>query len=421
MIFWLTLICSTWPQAGAQSSRAIRYEDLPKLVRERNDRVRAAESLYSAQKERGGHFVRSFLPKISARAGNESYKRETFSQKEQGYWQVEGHFNLYRGGRDMAESDARAAGEKVAKSELARDYAQELTEARKAYWSLVGIGQIINDRRQAVEINEGYIKFSRRRAGAGVSTSADFLQFELHKTLLQQDLKKLTLEQDLLRNKLSVAIGADEHENIVVPENFPHPPDNQENEPKFSLESNVHLQIGKAREERERARSRISSRAWLPQIDFYSTYGTPSLSNKHDVAIQKDSEVTVGVLVTIDLTDGVDSIYEARARALEAQAESLKAQHKLRETVAADHELRHDMKLLHELIHDSDKDILRAESFLKLTHSEYSRGVKNGPDLLEAFKRLYEFRDRRVSLYREYNEAYADLLELLTPINLPRD
>ncbi len=97
----------------------------------------------------------------------------------------------------------------------------------------------------------------------------------------------------------------------------------------------------------------------------------------------------------------------------DAEALKRRAAHKERETIAMDHELRHDLSLMHELIHDADKDVTTAEKFLKLTEDEYRRGVKNGPDLLGAFQQLYDFRQRRTDLYRNYYETYAELQALL--------
>ena len=385
MATWLALLTVVSLQAFAQTSKTIRFEDLPNLVRDKNENVKAAENVHSAQKERSGYLTRSFLPKLSARTGDESYKRGSTDIERKGYWMVEGRINLYRGGRDNLESKIRDSNERIARNEFSREFLHELREARQTYWRLVSVGQLIKDRREALEKNEAYVKSSKRRVGAGVSTSADVLQFELHKTLLQQELKKLTLEQDLLRNRLSVAIGWDEHESISIVEDFPHPPDNKEDAPKLNPSANVALQIVQEREIREQARSRQAKNWWLPHVDLYSSYGLPSLSDEYALATRNEKEWTAGVQIGIDLSEGLEARNEGLAKAYEAKAEKERGKHRLREMMAADHELRHDLSLLHELIHDADRDINKAESFLKLTFSEKSRGVKNGPDLLEAF------------------------------------
>jgi outer membrane protein len=182
--------------------------------------------------------------------------------------------------------------------------------------------------------------------------------------------------------------------------------------PEQPAAQNVEVQALKAVESMGLLRKSQASRWWVPKLDLYSSYGIPSLSDEFARAVRHETEWTLGVALTLDLGDAVDDRIESKARSYEAMAAEKRAAHRAREITAADHEIRHDLKLLHELLHDADKDITKAEMFLRLTESEYSRGVKNGPDLLDALEKYYEFRDRRVTLYREYYEAQAELVAL---------
>ena len=73
----------------------------------------------------------------------------------------------------------------------------------------------------------------------------------------------------------------------------------------------------------------------------------------------------------------------------------------------------HDLKTLVNLIVDADRDMDKANSFLRLTENEYTRGVKNGPDLLSAVEKIYEIRKRRTELYQDYHVTRAELMALL--------
>lgn len=395
----------------AAAERTVSFEELPKLIRERNENVQAAEAHYKASKERTGYLTRSFVPQLSASIGSEEFQSGSFPKERQGYWSVQGRLNLFRGGRDRIENEIRKFAERRTRAEYSIEVNKELKEARSVYWQLVAISKIIADRRDALEKNENYVRSSRRRTGAGIATNADTLQFELHKTLLNQDLKHLIHEEDILKSRLAVAIGSDDHENLKVNGDFQHPPENVVT-PAFDSKKNLEVQQLESIQLSENLRKGLASRWWLPQLDLYSKYGVPSLDDEFATAVRQDREFTVGVMMTLDLGAGLENRYEGAARGFEALASEKRAAHRLREVRAADHELRHDMKLLHELIHDADSDIQKAEQFLKLTQAEYSRGVKNGPDLLEASKKLYEFRERRTTLFREYYEADATLTAL---------
>lgn len=393
------------------ADRMISYEEISKFIKERNENVQAAKAILSAQRERTGYLARSFLPQVSGSLGTEEFKTDSDLSERKNYWKLKGHVNLYRGGRDKLENAIRKSNEKRAHAEYAVEINHALKEARESYWRLIETSLLIADRKEALARNESYLNSSKKRAGAGVATSADALQFELHRTILNQELKKLILEEDLLKNRLAVAIGFDDHKNLRVVSEFPHPPEEIQI-PDQDSNDNIEVQRLKAIETTEGLRRSQASRWWLPTLDVYSVYGVPQLSEDYAQATRQDHEWTLGIVLTLDLGEGFEGHYEGNAKNYETLAAQKRAAHRSRKVQAIDHELRHDLKLFHELIHDADKDVDKSETFLKLTQSEYSRGVKNGPDLLEAFKQLYEFRERRINLYREYYISQTELLAL---------
>jgi outer membrane protein len=389
------------------------YEDLPRLVKEKNENVQAARSTVKANEERTGRLARSFFPHFSAQLGSEEFKTGSDPLERQEYWKLEASINLYRGGRDQIENEIRTTNVQIAQSDFSREYNQELKEARQSYWKLIAITKIIEDRKEGLQKNEAHLKSSRRRSGAGISTGADTLQFELHDTMLRQDLKKLELQQDLLKNQLSVALGIDNHEDLNIGGEFPHPDEDKSSFPPLNIAEQLDVKNLQRKQQIEKFRNQQTGRWWTPRLDLYSSYGLPSLSDEYTRAVRRDKEWAAGIRVGFDLGQSLEDRSESRARRMDAESVSQRAAHRSREAIASDHELRHDSKLLHELIHDADKDVEKAERFLKLTESEYTRGVKNGPDLLAAFQKFYEFRQRRTELYKDYYEAQTELMSLL--------
>lgn len=412
ILFVLGFPLSSLAQQASRQTKLVTFEELPRLVREKNENVQAAQSTLRAEEKRTGYLTRSFFPHISANFGGEEFKTGSDPMERQAYWKVEAKLNVYRGGRDSIENSVRGTNVRIAGSSFSREFQQELKEARQTYWKLIATTKLISDRKEGLEKNDMNLKSAQRRAGAGVATTADALQFELQKTLLTQELKKLQLQQDLLRNQLSVAIGLDEHEGLRVDSDFPHP-DEELKVAEIRPENNLEVKVLRERENAASLKRSQASRWWHPKIDIYSSYGLPSLSDEYTRAVRRDREWAAGIRIGLDLGEGFEMRNEAGANALDAESLQRRAAHKARETVAADHELRHDLKLLHELIHDADKNIEKTEKFLKLTEDEYRRGVKNGPDLLGAFNQLYEFRGRRTDLYRDYHENHAELIALL--------
>jgi outer membrane protein TolC len=399
--------------ALAKGPRTIAYGDLPNLIREKNENLKAARASVEAQEKRTGHFGRSFLPRISANLGQEDFRTDSFASRSQSYWRLNASVNVYRGGRDLLDEKIRENTFEIAQVDYSREYQSEMQRAQSAFWSLVATEKLMADRKEEIQQNEENIKSSRKRAGAGVATAADAIQFELHHTTLVQNLKKLELERDAFMNRLSVVLGLDEHENITINQDFPSPSEMNSEFAAFSADTQLEIKSLRSKEDIEELRSKQSGRWWHPKVDLYAGYGLPSLSDGLTPAINKEKETVAGIVLSLDLGQGASDFREAQSKELEAKSAGFRAAQKTRELVAADHELRHDLRLLAELIKGSDKDIGRAKQFLTSTQGEYSRGVKNGPDLLSAFQKYYEFKERRIALYRNYYDAKAELEAIL--------
>lgn len=409
LVFFIAL--DAMAQGKPVSAHSISYDDLPKMVKERNEKVQSAEFTLKASEERTGSWTRSFAPKFTIEGGREQYSSDGLPRAGAPFWKFNTSINLYRGGKDALESDARQANVRAARASFGQEMNVELKEARQTYWKIVATQILLADRKSNQEKNEKNLRSARRRVGAGVATSADAVQFELQGTIVSQEIKKLELELDTNRSKLSTALGLDEHENLVIKSEFPKPQP-LEAIPAVPSEDQLEVKVLNERRIFERLKQEQAERWWRPTVDLYSSYGIRPLSEDYDHASFGWKELTMGVRVSVDLGEGGSALRESRARSFEASALERQAAHRIREVKAADHEIRHDLKILAVLLLDADRDVEKAERFLKLTESEYTRGAKNGPDLLGAFQTYHEFKDRRTELYREYFDAQAELLAL---------
>lgn len=397
---------ATEVQGLISNPKTIKFEDLKKMVSEKNENVEASKLQTQANDKRRGKLLRSFLPKISAVGGKEQFKSGEDTSKSQEYWKVAASVNLYSGGRDKIEGEIRDSSFELSKKNTQAEYRNELRKAQSAYWNLVAINQVIKDHKDGVLKNEKNLQASRRRSGAGLTTNADAAQFELHRIALQRDLTKLERERDIVQNELGLLLAFESHESIVVDAEFPAIPQSISNVD-ISSDRLIAVQVNKEIEKIELLKSNQASRWWLPRLDIYSSYGLPSMSEEYDRSLQKRKEWATGIRVTIDLDQGFEDLVESQARRLEASSSKKKVQFAIRDGKAKNHNLNHDMQTIHSIIKVTSEDLKVAENFLKLTESEYNRGVKNGPDLLEAIQKYYEFREKRIIYYRDYFMAKA--------------
>ncbi|MEK2687793.1 TolC family protein [Bdellovibrio sp. GT3] len=392
--------------------KKITFSDLPTLVREKNEKVRASEIAVSAAQMRTGYLHRSFLPGLNLKAGSESATLGSASAEQRNFWGAEATMNIYRGGRDKLEEKIRESKTTQLQAESDRDYHTELRDARKTYWRLVANKNNLVELETALKDNEQNIQSAKRRSGAGVATNADAVQFELEKTLIIQQIKKLRVEQDALSNRLAIAIAYDDHENMELNDSFAHPPESLPVTSNSDTQ-NPDIKILEQEHQSHSLKKDQTGRWWIPSLDIYTTYRRPSFLESDTRALAKENEWVSGIQLSMSIGQGLEDYATKRAQELEIQSTSQKLAYAKRFADATEHDLTHDLKLIHELIHAADNDVERAANFLKLTKTEYSRGVKNGPDLQDAFSKFYEFKNRRTELYRLFYEAEADLNYLI--------
>jgi len=391
---------------------SISFDDLPKIITEKNENFRAAHVSVKAQEERTGHLTRSFLPQVSATLGEEDFRMNSgFLVGRQRNWQLGASVNLYRGGRDRIDEDIRQAQVDEAKIGFAQEYQTELRRARVAYWEAVAFDRLLTNRQEELKRNEDSLRSAKKRVGAGVTGTADVNQFELYRMDLEQRIKQLKHQSDVARNRLAVVLGMGDHQNLAPQSDFPKA--NPSTLKEFQVENQLDVKAQKTREEIDELRSKYSARWWHPDLDFYAYHGVPLLRDDLTSTIRDDRETVIGLRMKFDLGKGLDDVAEAKARKQEARSGGFRAAYKAREVKSLDHEIRHDLKITADLISDNEKLLAKAREFLKNTQAEYARGVKNGPDLLSASRQFFDILDRSVELNREFFSRQAELENLL--------
>src|SRR5687768_9611401 len=78
----------------------LKYEELPRLLREKNRGVQASSLSVEAARERTGSLTRSFLPRVEAIGGAEHFKTGNYPVATQPYGGIEATVNVFRGGLD---------------------------------------------------------------------------------------------------------------------------------------------------------------------------------------------------------------------------------------------------------------------------------------------------------------------------------
>jgi outer membrane protein len=396
--------------ALAQSRLTIRSENLKSLVEKRSERIQAKELEAQAASRRTGHLVRSFLPTIEVYGGQETFKRGQQAEKTQPVYGAEARLNLFNGGRDSLESSRRKVTAERTKLEKSVVLADEVQKVRKLYWTIIFLKERQLTIAEALKKNDSNLSAAQRRIRSGVATEADRVEFEMNAIDLKREQLKASQELSMMQREFLITIGYDPNTAIDFTEDLIHE-HKWENLLEHSEEEHFDLtRPSELRAEELTLQAKMQNRTWLPKLDAYASWNQYS-QTEEDFAEERDRQETVlGLRLSLSLGDAISARSEGGALRAEAQAAQAEASYLKREVENHIHSEMSDLKLLHSFVHEADENIKRADRYYKLTQSEYSRGVKNSPDVLSASEKVFEAHQRRLEILRDFQIAKTHVL-----------
>lgn len=411
-ISWMgILLLAACPAFGAPIE--ISFENLKLLLDSRSSRLQAAELEREAAKERTGSLARSFLPKAEIHAAQESFKSSVEPWKAQPSFGAEIGFNIYNGGRDQLESKIRDFHVERKSVLVQQVIADELQALRKLYWETVYNLDKIDQIEAAIKVNVANMSAAVKRIRSGVATESDRVEFEMNAVDLDRELAESKLKLANQSREFAILLNFNLRDKLSFPRRLEHSHDfeaalkHEARDHDFLYKDDeLKSQEGELAAEKQR-------RSWWPEVDAFAAYNDYSQrieSAGPDTSNDATNEAVIGLRMKMGFGAIFDGTREAAALAKEASADKKRADLKRREAEAHLESELGELRLLHDQIHSAEENIARAERYYKLTQSEYSRGVKNSPDVLGASEKLYENRLKRLDIIKDFQIAKSHVL-----------
>jgi outer membrane protein TolC len=167
--------------------------------------------------------------------------------------------------------------------------------------------------------------------------------------------------------------------------------------------------------EQAQAGGRTLRSRWVPDVNLYASYEEYLKADQEVSRALPRRDFSTGVRLSIPLGENLAVQSESVAKGLEASAYRLQKEQTVRQLEAEYHAYRHDMAVLSDLIRSFATQMEKARKYLKQTSEEYERGVKNGPDVLEASRSLYQTQVESIQVLFDYYLVEVDLNELTQP------
>lgn len=399
--FFLWLI----PQ-GFGLENNLRESTIEKLIGENPELQSVQMRLKSAQTLKG-KLTSSFLPSLSLSYGRERFTTGPFHRVNQPYGGIEAELNLFNSGKDSLESSLIDNQAELAQIESLLLRFHLIAELKKSLSHFAYLSEVKTITTKALSLNEMNLSRAQKRIDAGLSTKTDLLDFKQQKVQFTQELATLDYEIGVTQRLINTLLGFDPLQELKIDYTNAHPDHSEES--KINLKGSS-LILKKAQLQLDSVNLELTrdSRWWAPKLDLYAyALRFTQKEREYDLSGQRN-DVTFGFRFSFPVFDGGEGFTGARAtKALvEAKRNEFRSQDLglQRQTLDALKKL----ELAHELIHGAEENVKIMSEYRQGVLNEYSKGIKNSPDVLQASQRWIEANIRNAEVKKNYQFARVE-------------
>ncbi len=386
----------------AKESLTLKSADIKQLIESQNARVKGKNYQAKAMIHRQGYLKRSFLPSLKIQGAQERFSLGQNYTRTQPTYGAELSLNLFNGLKDQLQNQVINKKKQRVDSEIKVSLYEEIIKAKEIYWTLVYLNQTFVALSEVKKINQTNLSSVERRIKSGSATTADRFEFLMKQTEIDSNLKKVNMQKEILDKELGSILGFSNIEKIILADKFEHF-EKMEDIGNHNEAQHQFLALpALLQSEENEILARIQSRSWWPRIDAFVAFNEYNVRNGNVFGPQEGQETVMGLRLSMNLFDFMSGNTEASALRADAEGSRFESQYlsKLIENEA--HTEITSLNFLHQQIHDAEENIKRSEGYLKITLAEYSRGVKNSPDVLGAIDKLFETKNKYNEILRDF-------------------
>lgn len=414
------MITSAEPIAFADHPNAgnVALSALIEVALKNNIEIKESEKQYEASLALRRQAISPYLPEVSVEGGYQNSKFDTESSNGS-FAYGRATINLYRGGKDQAELNARSEEEKFQNIKFEKTKAQVEREVSKKYYELLYLQEGIAVKEEAIEANKSQTDLALKKRSAGYTSQADVLEFELREATLNSDIGFLKREEATKERELRRLLGRVDEPIIRVGGHLHRETFTKDIGTLLKLALQERVDLKEA--DKNIAVSNLQYKSlfgdYLPKVDLEGKHG--KLVGEERVFNNNHNSVVM-LKVSIPLFSGLDTVYGRQAKSNEVAKNDLTAARIRQEIKVQLENAISRLRSIEERLNLEEKNIERSKQYYTITLNEYRKGVKNSPDVAGAAERLFDARLRNLEFRKEFYLTRIEITEAVGISNVDR-
>lgn len=380
----------------------LKASEIKKLVSSQNEKVLSKDLQTKAMSHRQGFLKRSFMPSLKLYGSQERFQLGNNYSRTQPTYGAELSVNIFNGTKDSLYGKTINKKKERINSEKTVTLYHEVIKAKEIYWNLVYIEMSLSLFDEIKKINSSNLSSTQKKVKSGFTTKVDIFEFQIKDTELKRDIEYAKMQREILKKELLRLLGQDESVQISLVDKIVHVEGMESMDYHSELQHEFLAKPMLIQAEENEISAKMQSRSWWPRIDAFAAFNEYNVRNGNVFELQEGRETVVGLRASMNLFDFTTGNKEAQALYAEAESSKSEAKYLVKEIENEAHSEIATLKFLHQQIHDAEENIRRAQDYLRLTINEYSRGVKNSPDVLGSIDKLFGIKSKYNEILRDF-------------------
>lgn len=377
----------------------VGVDELAKSLYQKNREIAALEKVAESKESLRQSADSGFYPTLNVVGGWGKDDTAELAHVQKGYFgYAEGKLNLFRGFKDQSIQTLKELDVKISRLDVElkkRELRVHLIEVATDMIFLHKVQSILDEEYKTIKNQK---LMAAKKIAAGLTGQVDDLEFVLRENEIEIEQKQIDQKHLEAHQRFIKLFGEDISDADIEKITFSDFENLKQVAGAFKIEKSTSLLREQLLEERTRLEVREIKADYLPTLDFTYNYGriTPSETSSAEF-----NESKISLQLTVPLFSGLSTYYNSRAStAVVDSVKKIKLQ-KNTDLQTEFESLKSKAAELSFLYQINEKKLVNSQKYFDLTLTEYKRGIKNSPDLVNATERLFLSKKKKFELLKD--------------------